>query len=227
MYIYNTNYSGRKYILLYIELKELIILFIKLLKDNKIIKNILNKYNNNDIKNKINKIYKIILFHLKYLINIIDKLIKIIKLNLYNNYINIIYYDITNDISIDNENDIVKKVIFNCNKINFIIENIGVRLTDLYFIKKFLDSSSIDNAILYTGMYHVCNISYLLIKYFKFKITHITFIKESIDINKYILKLPFNNYEQMNKLLTLITKEFNNDQIYQCTNLFNFPDNFT
>ena len=84
----------------------------------------------------------------------------------------------------------------------------------------------INNTIIYTPISNFSNICYILINYFNFKITHINHINENININKYISNLSINDFSYIYKLNDLFTKKLNNE-IYQCTNLFNFPDNFT
>ena len=226
IYIVNKNYTGRVYILLYKELKELIKLFIKLLDENKYVKKIENNYNNSQIKNKINEIYKNIMKYAKYLLSMIDKLINIINHNIYDKHMNIYMYDI-NIKNTKKKLNYHDDILFYCTEIHYIIGDIGSILVDLYFLRRFLDKKYITNAILYTGSYHMCNISYILVKYFNFTITHINYIKKSINLNKYILSLSNNNFEYVRIILDLLTRKLDNNTIYQCTNLFNFPDNFT
>ena len=70
------------------------------------------------------------------------------------------------------------------------------------------------------------DIAYLLIKYFDFKITHIAYSDKTLDnnnienTNKIIKKKDITNY---NDQLFLFSYLENNS--YQCSNLFNFPNN--
>ena len=224
--IINKNYTGRVYILLYKELKELIKLFIKLLDKNKNKNKIKKNYSNNKIKNKINKIYENIIKHTKYLLSIIDKLINIINNNIYDKSMNIYFYD-KNMRRTETKLNVNEEILFYSNEIQWIIDEIGGILIDLYFLRRFLDKKYITNAILYTGSYHMANISYILVKYFNFTITHVNYIKKSIDLNQYILSLSNNNFEYTTKINDLLVKKLDNNVIYQCTNLFNFPDNFS
>ena len=221
LYIYNTKFNGRVYILLFKELKELILSFIKLLNNNKFIIKILNKYNNLKIKKQILKIYKYIYSYCKEAINLIDNLIKFITNNLMNKYIEIYYINIYENTKNNNY------IIITVNKINEIISYIGVLIVDLYFIRRFLDKNYINNVILYVGGLHLVNISYLLVKYFKFKITNVNYINQPINLNKYILELS--NKDILKNISNLENMLINskNNQIYQCTDLLNFPDNFT
>jgi hypothetical protein len=212
LYIYNTKYIGKIYITLLEESKILILTFIKLLDNNKFIKKIINRYNHIKIKKKICNIYKYILYYSKEIINIIDNLIIFIKKNLYTKIINF------ND---DTNNYIIIKI----DKITELISYIGVLIIDLYFIRRFLDKDYINNVILYTGTFHLINISYLLVKYFDFKITHINYLHKTININNYISKLS--NKDLMKNIYELENILLNKNILYQCTNLFNFPDDFT
>ena len=197
-------------------LKIIIKVFLSSLKKNKYIIKILNKYNNINIKNKINNIYDL-LFNkkFKFLLKKINKLIKFIKLNCYNEIANV--NNINNDINIKIDNELSNNAL--------IFLDLNVILTDLYFLRRFLDKKYIKNGILYTGAAHLCNISYILVKYFNYNITHFNYISdENININDYIKNLS--NTDYINDLVNIFKKEID-DKIYQCTDLFNFPDNFT
>lgn len=210
------NSIGKNYIYRLNELKKLIYLFKKSLNKNKYIIKLLNKYNNLQIKNKINKIYIFLIKNLKLYLLKINNLINFIKLNTYNEIANV--NNIYNDINIKIDKDI--------NDIILLFRDICIVLTDLYFLRRFLDKKYIKNGILYTGLAHLSNISYLLVKYFDYKITHIDYLSENIDINDYIIKLSNNNLSHIDILSNLLRKTIDN-KIYQCSNLFNFPNNFT
>jgi len=95
-----------------------------------------------------------------------------------------------------------------------------VILTDLYFIRRFIDKDYIKKAILYSGNYHCIHIIQLLVKYFNFKITHAHYSKISVnEINKIILN------DDTNKPFTLASYLLP-PTLYQCSNLFNFPEWF-
>ena len=210
------NCIGKDYIYRLNELKKFIYLFKKSLNKNKYIIKLLNKYNNLKIKNKINKIYIFLIKNLKLYLLKINNLIKFIKLNTYNETANV--NNLYNDINIKIDEDM--------NDINLLFMNICVVLTDLYFIRRFLDKKYIKNGILYTGLAHMADISYLLVKYFNYKITHINYFSENIDINDYIMNLSDNNLNYITIFTDLIRKKIDN-KIYQCTDLFKFPNNFT
>ena len=213
-YIYNNHYTDKQIIFLFNDYIKLFKLFIKSLNKNKYIQKILNKYNNPNIKKKINEIYNLLIKNYKLILQNINNLIKFIKLN-YNNKIINTYYE-----NIDPQIEIYLNTIFE------LFFQICIVLTDLYFIRRFLDKKYINNGILYTGHAHMSNISYLLVKYFNYKITHINYLPKNIDINDYIIKLSNKNV-YIFPLSDLLTKKINNDKIYQCTDLFNFPNNFT
>jgi hypothetical protein len=193
--------------------------------NNKYINKLKNKdrYNNKEIYNKINYLIKNVL-----LLNLNLNLKQINKYIIYiDNFI--IFYNKTNELEIIqllNNNKFAKKIIKIYTDINIIIDSIldsYVFLTDLYFIKRFLDKDYITNSIIYTGNLHLYNITYILIKYFNYKYTHVFY--KSKELNN-IKLLKTTNYEYlyvMNNILTSLN-EYGN--ITQCVNLFKFPINF-
>ena len=122
-------------------------------------------------------------------------------------------------------NKLDKKLNIISDKIYNDILLLGTSLKDLYFIRRFIDKKYINNSILITPFASMINIIYILIKYFNYKITHIDNLNKSININKYMLKLSF-KFENINNLLDIFCKK-RNDFIYQCTNLIDFPVNFS
>lgn len=224
-YIFGNYTIGRYFILKYEELKVILNLFKNSFDKNEVIHKLLNKYNNLNLKVKINDIFELIYKCINNIIKKINKLIDYIKLYFLDQKINI-YYVYYNDKIKDVPKD-KKKLLIKSNNINNKITQLGVVITDLYFIKRFLDKEYINNSILYTGMLHLGDICFLLVKYFGFKITHINHTNKSIDINKYINKLSFNNMIYLIKLINLFEKKDIYNNIYQCTDLFNFPENFT
>ena len=226
-YIFNKRYTGRFYIILYTNLRKLISINIEELNKNSFIKKILNKYENTNIKKKINIFYKkYLLKNYKNIIKIIDKFIKFIKLHFYDIYFIINTIDLYN-LNKSNYTKLEQKIITYSNKISNLCEFTDLVITDLYFIRRFLDKNYINNGILYTGHWHMCNIMVILIKFFNFKLTNI-FHKQDFDIDKYIKKISFKNYEYIEELNNLLDFKLQPNNInYQCTNLFNFPDNFT
>lgn len=73
-----------------------------------------------------------------------------------------------------------------------------VVLTDLYFIRRFIDKNYIKNGILYAGSYHCLHIIYVLVHFFDFEIENVVYskvhhkklnniIKKSVSIDPYKL----------------------------------------
>ena len=167
----------------------------------------------------MNKNFKKIMNHI-YQTLILDNLENIIK------FIKDIIYRC--DYSIDNKStDSLNRDIqylFNMN-IHFY-----VALTDLYFIRRFLDKNYIKNSILYTGSSHLYNITFILVKYFDFKVTNVYYHNPKFDIMKKIPNLPIKFLDYINILDNNMTQTYGtkklNGVLYQCTNLIDFPPNF-
>lgn len=188
--------------------------------DNKYINKIFNKYNDINIHNKIveitnmycnDKIYNL-------LINNIEELIEYI----YENYDLIINKYLNFDLKLNIIVEIEKKNSFIRNNFYYLFI-----LTDIYIIKRILDKNYINKSIVYTGIAHLSSITYFLVKYFDFKITHLFYLDESIkDINN-LENLIKDNSLNYSNILDLLYYKNENDQINQCINLLNFPDNFS
>lgn len=187
-------------------------------KNNLIIKKILNKYDNKKIQSKINNIFdKLFIKNIKNAIKNSKELINIIIIFLPK--IKETYNSI--DKSFPLSKDIYVK--FENNKI--LLMNIGCIITDLYFLRRFLDKSYITNTILYTGSGHMVDIMYLLVKYFNYKLTHCYFLNKPLTNDK-IIKFKSNELKYIDDLLDIFTNYDNYYNIKQCINLFNFPKNF-
>jgi hypothetical protein len=200
-YFYKNNIQNKeltinKYVYLYSHLKTIIIKSIKSLKNNVFIKKILNKYSSSIIKKKIIYIYN------EIVLKNFDRIIKLI------------------------DNLVNTKTIKYISKIDILCQNIFTALNDLYFIRRFLDKSYISNTILYTGLGHASNIIFILVKFFNFEITHVSYIKKQKNLNDMIHKLSYENLKYIDKLNNLLIHKKNN-KIYQCTDISNFPDNFS
>ena len=92
-------------------------------------------------------------------------------------------------------------------------------MMDIYLLKRLLDKDYITNAVIYTGAHHSINYIRILVKYFNFKITHYSYLKDD-DINaaeKYIKKSE--NEEELNVL-------FFPPKFLQCSVLRDWPKNF-
>jgi len=177
-------------------------------KNNKYITNFLfNDYIDDNVKLKILNIYKI------YVLSNYKLLLKLIKDTIYklkNNFYNRDYKFINN----------IKEDIFNINKF---ITNIYTVLNDLYFIKKFINNN-VKNNIYYSNIPNVSNIIYILIKYFDFKLTHISHNKYKYNFDD-IKYLSNTNLSYISIITEKIINKYKN-KYYQCSNMFNFPNNF-
>jgi hypothetical protein len=65
-------------------------------------------------------------------------------------------------------------------------------ITDLYFLRRFLDKKYIKNCILYTGSFHMVNLIYLLVKYFNYELTHSYYQSNPLTTQE-IVKMKSNN----------------------------------
>ena len=95
---------------------------------------------------------------------------------------------------------------------------IYVLLVDLYFLRRFLDKDYITNGICYSGALHSSEYIHILIKYFNFKITHISHSDKSANqLTQEIKKF---------KVIGETHKLINPDNPVQCSNISKFPKNF-
>jgi hypothetical protein len=154
-------------------------------------KKILNNYVNNTFIKKINNI-----------LILIDK--KEIKMKKYLDIVDKPYnYLSRNGYGIDYK--VMKKL---TNKMNILADNlvlswldILVYLTDIYFIRRFIDKSYIKKAYFYGGAFHNIHIILILVKYFNFKVSNATYIKTNINyVNNEIKKNTTNNPYDLIKL---------------------------
>jgi len=186
--------------------------------NNSYIVKIKSKYTNNKIKEKILQIFDININQLlDKILNLLDKTINYIEntSELYNKFI-----------SLDEQYNLNKLIYINITLLNNYILHLLANITDIYLIRRLIDKDYINNCIIYTGSYHMVHITYLLLKYFNFEITHISYTDTTIDnnnienTNKIIKSKNIINYDDVNFLFNYLE---NNK--YQCSNLFNFPDN--
>ena len=141
--------------------------------DNKYINKIKNVYNNKKVQIKINNIFKEVI---KNLSDIIKNTLHIIKFT--STSINKIkdfesFEKIRNEVAYE----IYLKICQNKDEISVFT----CLLTDLYFIRRFLDKDYIKKSILYTGSLHMKNILFILVKYFNFKITNVFYSNSSYN----------------------------------------------
>ncbi|XWV25576.1 hypothetical protein QJ856_gp0178 [Tupanvirus deep ocean] len=97
---------------------------------------------------------------------------------------------------------------------------IFARITDIYFLRRFLDKKYITNAIVYSGAAHSESYVKILSAKFGFKITHVAYSPfQNLDIlNKEILARSSKNED--------ITLLLNPPYLYQCSDITSFPENF-
>jgi len=187
--------------------------------ENHYINKIKNEYTNLKIKKIMNKLLKSLIFdNIKFAIN------NTIKINEYiNKNMKILKNILTKDeIVLKIQTDIYLKMIKNRRATG----GIGVVLADLYFIRRFITKDYIKNGIIYTGANHMSDITYILTKYFNFKITNIFHKHNNFNL-KTIPKLKTTNFDYINDMYVNLHQLDNYHQPVQCVNLFNFPPNFS
>ena len=183
---------------------------------DKVITKIKTKYTNKKIKDKINLIYNdLVINNILITEKINNKLIKLLQKTIKKNKLITIdktYIKIQFEIYIKLQN------------IKDNILNIYLVVTDLNFLRRFLDKGYIKNTIIYTGLMHLSDISYLLIKYFDFKLTNIYHHNNEIKIENINETKNFDYLIKLNNYFDNLDKQHNPKQ---CSNLFNFPINFS
>jgi hypothetical protein len=216
---YPYSYLNLKYILtdqniLNDKLNDLLNYYIH--SEEKVIAKIKTKYNHKEIKDKINLIYNdIIVENLKSTIKINKKLIKLLEESI-DNFKNLEIYS-------EKYMKMQSKIYIELYLIKEYIMDIYVVTTDLNFIRRFLDKDYIKNTIIYTGLRHLSDISYILIKYFNFKLTNIYHQHDKIDISK---MNDIKNFKYLKKLDDNFYNLDENMNPIQCSNLLDFPNNF-
>lgn len=168
-----------------------------------IITKLLKKYEDDKIKDSMNLLFK------EYFINgittILDKISEVIEvMNVYltleensednhgkicNTFNKINYYSFTDtlcqDDFIDFKCDIEKRV----SKIKMSLEITFAQLQDIYFIRKFIDKSYVEESIIYSGFTHSIFYIYVLIKYFGFSVVDCYYINKSLLKNNSLLEI--------------------------------------
>jgi hypothetical protein len=135
---------------------------------NYILNKISNKYDNITVKNKINEIIVCELNDtLNSALNTIEKYIIYYK-NVLDKYSNIT--------SAQRINIIAKNMIISGHLYDIIYGTYNLILSDIFFLRRFLDKSYITNSLLYTGLYHGLDIIMLLCK-------HISYFEGTDDID--------------------------------------------
>jgi hypothetical protein len=95
-----------------------------------------------------------------------------------------------------------------------LMELLFVIITDLYFLRRFLDKKYIENSILYTGAGHMINLIYLLIKYFNYELTHTYYISKPLN-KREIVKMTSNKLLYFDELKNYFYKRNEYHEITQ------------
>ena len=95
-----------------------------------------------------------------------------------------------------------------------------VIIVDLFLLRRFLDKTYISTSVTYTGASHSIFYIYVLVKYFKFKVTHCSKTVDNLNI------------KQINENIQKADSTFNVStmllpiKLIQCSDLTSFPSNF-
>ena len=92
------------------------------------------------------------------------------------------------------------------------------KITDLYFLRRFLDKNYIKNGIIYSGNYHCLHIILNLVKLFKFRVSHVSYSSVNLQQTNSVISKS-NNFKDLIKIL--LPK-----YLIQCSSMKNFPDMF-
>lgn len=198
--------------------------------DPSIVSNFINKmknrYTNPDVKTKINKIFNKLIVDFKKLSVYIGKSIE--KIITYDK----IFLEADTKLIRDDEYD--KKIMNNglspyrlrlivtdianiCEKISLDITDIFADLTDIYFMRRFLDKKYITNAVVYAGFAHIDNYIRILLTDFDFKLTHMAY-SPITDVRK--LEAEFRKRIKAGNFLTDLIR---GTRLVQCSDLTSFP----
>jgi hypothetical protein len=197
---------------------DIINIFMEHLADekNKDINKIKKKYSNKKINEIILRLFN------KYIHGYINNIIK-----LCNDTIDYIQNNkINKNSKIEELYDSQKIIYINIIKIDKNFRNLTCIYTDLYLLRRLLDKEYIINSLIYTGAFHFVDIIYFLVKYFDFKVTHISKSDQEIDngsinkLNEIINNIDYTDYDSVVYLRNYLIFD-----TFQCSNLFDFPDN--
>lgn len=192
------------------------------------INKIRDKYKHKDIRDKINKIIDTELHdiflqtfdHTNKYLNILDilqkqLLVPVGKLR-ENKYLGTIHYKpLYEDLALLSELSFANEVYHDYEM------NIFATMTDIFFLRRFLEKDYVTNGISYTGAMHSINYIYMLVKYFGFKITHYSYINiKDNDLDK------LNSNIVNSKTFRDIDIYFSQEYILQCSDMTSFPKLF-
>lgn len=192
-----------------------------------IINKLRNRYNHNEIKAVINKLIDNIIEKLSNISQDIEEITKII-----NNFANLLFetknklikndkplLEYTHGLSSRNIRLMINEIYDMAYYIQISILHKFSEMTDLFFLRRFLDKDYITNAIVYSGAYHSQNYIKILVQEFNFKITHYSYSAIQ-DINQ------LNNEIKNRDPSDLLSDLFDQGEILQCSDLTTFPKNF-
>lgn len=189
----------------------------------KIIYKMRNMYNNNKIKKIINKYLDIVILELEIVVKELNECYE--KLDKFGKYTNENkMYCINNKCQYSYYNteliDLINNLFFKASNSTYakFLEATS-KIIDLYFIRRFLDKDYVTNGILYSGAFHSCDVIYILVTEFNFKITH-TSLNNNFDYNKYIKESKYKEFHK-NKWHKLLPEIFT-----QCIDYSIFPKLF-
>ncbi len=217
--------------------------------DNELLKEAMSKLMK--MKQSSNKEYiKVLIQGLTYIINRLDDFNKFLDtimdyfkkymFDYYNKYYNKFTDDKLKIIDLQHSSiyKYEKKYVKNFHMMNFLKENDKYfftilysfsLITDLYIINRFLTKDYITNAVIYSGALHSSQYVLLLVKYFKFNITHIfnSEIKDLNKLNDYFRKVKFaDNKDKFYDYIYESEKILFPDEFRQCVDIGNFPKKF-
>ena len=186
-----------------------------------------NRYNHIDVKKQIREIFDALINNLKQVSsNIESAIVKFVS------YVEILDIPQSKLVKQENSNEyhygiggnkyraILVDIINSCDDLNDETTLLLARLTDIYFLRRFLDKDYITNAIVFTGALHSQHYIEILVGYFNFKITHTAYsLIDDMDKLTIETKKRVNNNEVFMEL-------FYPPELYQCSDITHFPKNF-
>lgn len=122
--------------------------------------------------------------------------------------------------NVDDVTKIVGDIFFLVDSMREISKSSSAVIVDTYFLRRFLDKDYITNGISYTGGAHSVMYIYILTKYFDFKVTHASYSKYNInELNDVIKKTALGR--------DFGTLFYQPKQMYQCSDITDFPEGFS
>ena len=184
-----------------------------------------NRYNHKDVKTKINHIMdnELNRIFIKYLDNIDDYFTFLDKnKNTYNNPRKLSnkrnYGTHYGPLQFNQLQTLTKLSLLNYKHLHT-ETHLFAFITDMFFLRRFLEKDYVTNGISYTGAAHSNNYIYCLVKYFNFKITHYSYLKgNSIKKITNIIKRSDNSRD--------LDQYFWPPYFQQCSDMTDFPKLF-